>query len=222
MNDTVRLLTTGTQLGELEQQGRPLRVRLFPMSAKRMRALADQLRGASVLRAAKRSVGSRRARAARPSLGQPAVVSRAATVRTEHGELVAYVYIDLLADTNLLGYVEAAQRDFAQATESQALRLEAGERIEWTGQYQLMVSGKQRLKWILPLVALSMLGLLFLQFRSLIEALIVLVSVPFALVGSVWTLFFARLSAVRAGLGGVAFGRGPGHANRRRHGRVHR
>ena len=49
----------------------------------------------------------------------------------------------------------------------------------------------------MPLVALLMLGLLFLQFRSLTEALIVLVSVPFALVGSFWTLYLLdyRLSA---------------------------
>ena len=52
-----------------------------------------------------------------------------------------------------------------------------------------MAAGQRRLIWIVPLVALSMLGLLFLQFRSLTEALIVLVSVPFALVGSFWTLF---------------------------------
>src|SRR3954465_15419130 len=60
-----------------------------------------------------------------------------------------------------------------------------------------MVSGQRRLFWIVPIVALSMLGLLFLQFRSLTEALLVLVSVPFALVGSFWTLYLLdyRLSA---------------------------
>src|SRR5205823_11715685 len=48
--------------------------------------------------------------------------------------------------------------------------------------------GQRRLKWIVPLVLLSMLGLLYLQFRSWTEALLVLASVPFALVGSFWTL----------------------------------
>src|SRR5262249_28544907 len=62
-------------------------------------------------------------------------------------------------------------------------------RIEWTGQYDLLLSGQKRLKWIVPIVLLSMLGLLFLQFRSFTEALLVLASVPFALVGSVWTLY---------------------------------
>ena len=68
-------------------------------------------------------------------------------------------------------------------------RLGPGERIEWTGQYELLVAGKSRLAWIVPIVLLSMLGLLLLQFRSLTEALLVLASVPFALVGSFWTLY---------------------------------
>ncbi len=69
------------------------------------------------------------------------------------------------------------------------LHLGPGERIEWTGQHELLAAGQKRLHWIVPLVLLSMLGLLLLQFRSLTEALLVLVSVPFALVGSVWTLY---------------------------------
>jgi Cu(I)/Ag(I) efflux system membrane protein CusA/SilA len=56
----------------------------------------------------------------------------------------------------------------------------------------VLAAGQHRLHWIIPFVALSMLGLLYLQFRSLTEALIVLVSVPFALVGSFWTLFLLR------------------------------
>ena len=77
------------------------------------------------------------------------------------------------------------------------LQATAGERLEWTGQYKLLTAGQRRLQIIVPLVALVMLGLLFFQFRSLTEALIVLVSVPFALVGSFWTLYLLdyRLSA---------------------------
>jgi Cu(I)/Ag(I) efflux system membrane protein CusA/SilA len=69
------------------------------------------------------------------------------------------------------------------------LRLEPGERVEWTGQYELLTAGERRLAWIAPLVLLSMLALLWIQFRNLTEGLIVLASVPFALVGSCWTLF---------------------------------
>jgi Cu(I)/Ag(I) efflux system membrane protein CusA/SilA len=86
-------------------------------------------------------------------------------------------------------YLRRARAELDRATAGGALRLAAGERIEWTGQYQLLAAGERRLRWIVPLVAVSMLVLLFLQFRSLTEALIVLVSVPFALVGSLWTLW---------------------------------
>ena len=86
-------------------------------------------------------------------------------------------------------YVERARREVDAAIAAGQLRLGPGERIEWTGQYGLLVAGQRRLAWIVPIVLLSMLGLLLLQFRSLTEALLVLASVPFALVGSFWTLY---------------------------------
>ena len=102
------------------------------------------------------------------------------------------------------------------------ITLAPGERIEWTGQYDMLVAGQRRLCWIVPLVALSMLALLFLQFRSLTEALIVLVSVPFALVGSIWTLYVLGYSLSAPVWVGPALGGRSGDADRRGHGRVHR
>jgi Cu(I)/Ag(I) efflux system membrane protein CusA/SilA len=122
-------------------------------------------------------------------LGRLSYTHKPALVRTEAGALVAYVYIDLDADADLLGYVERGQREVARQLATAELRLGVGERIEWAGQYQLRAAGERSLTWIVPVVALSMLGLLLLQLRSVVEALLVLASVPFALVGSVWTLF---------------------------------
>jgi Cu(I)/Ag(I) efflux system membrane protein CusA/SilA len=122
-------------------------------------------------------------------LGHPSYVTTPAAIRTENGELVAFVYVDLDPGTDVSSYVGGAQRELDRALGAQEIHLESGERIEWTGQYQLLAAGERRLKWIVPFVAIAMLGLLFLQFRSLTEALIVLVAVPFALVGSCWTLF---------------------------------
>ncbi len=136
-------------------------------------------------------------------LGHPSYVTTPAAIRTENGELVAFVYVDLNPGTDVSSYVGGAQRELDRALAAQEIRLQPGERIEWTGQYQLLAAGERRLKWIVPFVAIAMLGLLFLQFRSLTEALIVLVAVPFALVGSCWTLFLLHypLSApVWAGL----------------------
>ncbi len=122
-------------------------------------------------------------------LGHPSYVTEPAVLRTENGELVAYVYVDLDPGMDVASYVAGARRALDDARVAGQLRLEPGERIEWNGQYQLLAAGERRLAWIVPFVAIAMLGLLFLQFRSLTEALIVLVSVPFALVGSFWTLF---------------------------------
>jgi copper/silver efflux system protein len=122
-------------------------------------------------------------------LGRAGYLRRPAALRTDHGELCAYVYVDLPPGADLQGFVERARRDVASAIAAGDIALRPGERVEWTGQYDLLLNGKRRLHWIIPLVALSMLGLLVVQFRSLTEALIVLASVPFALVGSFWTLF---------------------------------
>ena len=85
--------------------------------------------------------------------------------------------------------MQQAQRDVAEARASGELALQPGERIEWAGQYQLLQASERRLRWIVPLVLISMLVLLYLQLGSFSEALIVLTAVPFALVGSVWALF---------------------------------
>ena len=186
---TVDLLTTGAQIGELEQDGRRLRVRLLPEPPDvRPRGLIDQLRAVTV-RAAATTTGAPGQPVPLALLGRAGTVRRPAALRTDHGELCAYVYVDLPPGADLQGFVERARRELASATAAGDVALRPGERLEWTGQYDLLVKGKQRLRWIIPLVALSMLGLLVLQFRSLTEALIVLASVPFALVGSFWTLF---------------------------------
>jgi Cu(I)/Ag(I) efflux system membrane protein CusA/SilA len=176
VQSTADLVITGGQVGDLELDGRKLRVRVGTDFNER--GDADLLRGATVR-------GPTTGPVPLALLGRPTTVTRPATIRTERGELCAYVYIDLDDGTDLAGYVERARG----AVSSTALALHPDERIEWTGQYELIVAGEARLRWIVPLVALTMLGLLLLQFRSLTEALIVLVAVPFALVGSVWTLF---------------------------------
>ena len=159
----------------------PYRLRILPSMGMK-REDADQLRDVTVRSATGQPVPL-------ALLGHPTYVTEPAVLRTESGELVAYVYVDLTPGTDVSTYVGNAQSALDDAESKRDIQVAAGERIEWTGQYQLMAAGEQRLKMIVPFVALAMLALLFLQFRSLTEALIVLVSVPFALVGSFWTLF---------------------------------
>src|SRR6185503_7160665 len=110
-------------------------------------------------------------------------------VRTERGELCAYVHVDLVEGVDLARHVRTVRAALDDALARGTLPTHPGERIELAGQYELLERGQRRLAVIAPLVLLAMLGLLVLLFRNLTEAVIVLASVPFALVGSLWTLF---------------------------------
>jgi Cu(I)/Ag(I) efflux system membrane protein CusA/SilA len=179
---TAQLIVTGGQIGELRKDGRPVPVRVA--QDLNIRGPADQLRQLTV-----RGSGAAGAQPVPLALiGRPVYRANPAALRTEGAELAGYVHLDLESDADLAGFVSRARAALAAAQASGDVVLQQGERVEWAGEYPLLVAGARRLAWIVPAVLLSMLGLLYLQFRSLTEALIVLVSVPFALVGSVWTL----------------------------------
>jgi Cu(I)/Ag(I) efflux system membrane protein CusA/SilA len=189
---TADLLLNGGQVGDIEQDGRRMRVRISPdvtmagmpgEPPEPLRGPADRLRDVTV----RPNDGGRPVPLA--LVGRADYVIRPSMIRTERGELTAYVYVDMKEGVDLEGYVDRARRAVDAAIAAREVSLDAGERIEWTGQYELLAAGQRRLKWVVPLVALSMLGCLWLQLRNFMESLIVLVSVPFALVGSWWTLF---------------------------------
>jgi copper/silver efflux system protein len=188
VESTTDLLLTGGQVGELNTGEQLYRVRVAPNRDETDMSHAgvvDRLRDVTV-----RSDDGAGQPVPLALLGRPSFVTTPAMIRTERGELVAYVHVDLNKDADVQNYVRDARRELHQALARSELRFEAGERIEWTGQYELLAEGQQRLTWIVLLVALSMLVLLLLLFRSLTEALILLASVPFALVGSFWTLYW--------------------------------
>jgi Cu(I)/Ag(I) efflux system membrane protein CusA/SilA len=166
---------------EMTPQHKPYRVRIAADMSMR-RENADELREVTVR-------SSSGAPVPLALLGQATYVTEPGVIRTEGSEQVAYVYVDLKDGVDVESYTQRADDALRNATAAGEIQVEPGERIEWTGQSELLAAGQRRLRWIAPLMVLAMLGLLFWQFRSLTEALIVLVAVPFALVGSVWTLF---------------------------------
>jgi Cu(I)/Ag(I) efflux system membrane protein CusA/SilA len=211
LSATADLVISGGQVGELSWENAPYReraaTRFVPFDKSHhgmagvprgrqqyrfrvtpgmgMREDADQLREVTVASTTGQAVPL-------ALLGHPQYATVPAAIRTENGEMVAYIYVDLDAATDVASYVRRAQQELDTAQARDEIRLQPRERIEWTGQYQLLAAGERWLRWIVPFVAIAMLCLLFLQFRSLTEALIVLASVPFALVGSTWTLFLLR------------------------------
>jgi copper/silver efflux system protein len=111
-------------------------------------------------------------------------------VRDEAGLLVGYVYVDV--DQNqrdIGGYVNEAKQVVAKAMASGELKLPAGYFLKWTGQYEQLAEMVARMKIVLPLTLLIVILLLFFQFRNFVEVLIILLSIPFALVGSVWLMW---------------------------------
>jgi Cu(I)/Ag(I) efflux system membrane protein CusA/SilA len=104
-------------------------------------------------------------------------------VRSEAAELVGYVYVDV-ADRDIGGYVAEAQRVVAEK-----VKLPPGYHLIWSGQFEYMQRAKERLKYVIPLTLLIIFVLLYFNFGSLAKCLIVLLSVPFALVGGIWLLY---------------------------------
>jgi len=120
-------------------------------------------------------------------LGQVAKVTRAqgpASIRTENAQLAAYIYVDL-RDRDLGGYVADAQKTVAAQ-----VKFPPGAYVTWSGQFEYLERAKARLKIVVPVTVLIIFLLLYLNFRRVTETLIVMLSVPFALVGGVWLMWW--------------------------------
>ncbi len=105
-------------------------------------------------------------------------------IKSEDGEMVGYVFVDI-ADRDLGSYVAEAQQVVARAVE-----LPTGYRLQWSGQYEYMQRATERLVWVVPLTFFIIFVLLYMNFGSIADTLIVLVSVPFSLIGAVWLLWY--------------------------------
>jgi Cu(I)/Ag(I) efflux system membrane protein CusA/SilA len=111
-------------------------------------------------------------------------------VRDEAGLLVGYVYIDIdQARRDIGGYVNEAKAVVDRAMAHGELAVPPGTYLKWTGQYEQLAEMLARMKIVVPITLLIIVLLLFLQFRNVIEVLIILLSIPFALIGSVWLLW---------------------------------
>jgi Cu(I)/Ag(I) efflux system membrane protein CusA/SilA len=107
-----------------------------------------------------------------------------AMIKNEEAQLVGYVTVDMTG-RDIGGYVEEAKKVVAEK-----LKLPQGYTLSWSGQYEYMQRAKERLIYVVPLTILIIFVLLYLNFQSVAKSLIVLLSVPFSLVGSIWLLYF--------------------------------
>ena len=106
-------------------------------------------------------------------------------IRDENGLLSGYVYVDF--DTSKIdvgSYVDQAKKAVATA-----VKLPTGYAMAWSGQYENMLRVKERLKLILPLTLVLIFALLYMNTRSTFKAALVMLAVPFSVVGAVWLLW---------------------------------
>ena len=127
------------------------------------------------------------------------VVAGASLIRSENAQLTSVVYIDV-RDRDIGGFV-----DDARAMLDERLDLPGGYRLEWSGQYEAMERANRSLRVVVPITLAIIFLLLYLNFGSVAEAGIVMLSLPFALVGGVWLMWLLGYNAsVATGIGFIA------------------
>ncbi|RFC31237.1 MAG: Cu(I)/Ag(I) efflux system membrane protein CusA/SilA [Candidatus Nitrotoga sp. MKT] len=107
----------------------------------------------------------------------------ASEIKSENARLTAYVYIDITG-RDLGGYVNEAKR-----TLEKSVTLPPGYAIAWSGQYVNLQHAKERMQWVIPLTLILAVLLLYMHFRHFGKVLLVLLCLPFSLIGGFWLVY---------------------------------
>src|SRR5207249_1022397 len=105
------------------------------------------------------------------------------SVRSENGKLVGFVFVDITT-SDIGGYVRKASHQI-----SQRIQYQPGYYIQWAGQFEYLQAAKERLKVVIPFTLLIIFMLIYISTRSVIKTAIVLLAVPFSLIGAFWLLY---------------------------------
>jgi Cu(I)/Ag(I) efflux system membrane protein CusA/SilA len=122
-------------------------------------------------------------------------------IKSENAKPNAWVYIDI-RNIDVGSYVELARKAV-----SEQIALPAGYTIAWSGQYEYMQRAQQRLMFVIPITLLVIFVIIYLNTSSIVETALVMLGVPFALIGSVWLLYVLDYNlSVAVWVGGIALG----------------
>ncbi len=120
-------------------------------------------------------------------------------IKSENSRINGLTFVDI-EGVDVGSYVEQAM-----ATVRDELQLPAGYSINWSGQYEYMLRAKKKLSYVIPLTLAIIAILLFMNFRSFSEVAILIGTLPFALVGSVWLMYWQSLNfSIAVGVGFIA------------------
>ncbi|HSW62091.1 MAG TPA: efflux RND transporter permease subunit [Dissulfurispiraceae bacterium] len=110
------------------------------------------------------------------------VVSGPTAIKSEEGLLAAYVYIDYTGD-DIGGYIETASKRLA------SLNMPENYRLKWSGDFEYLLQSRNQLAVIIPLTLCIVFMLLYVNTRSMTKTFIVLLAVPFSLIGAFWLIW---------------------------------
>ena len=105
-------------------------------------------------------------------------------IKSENSRPNAWIYVDI-SDSDVGGYVERAQRAVAERVE-----IPAGYNVAWSGEYEYMQRAKERLRLVVPMTLVIIFIIIYLSTKSFLETAIVLLAVPFSLVGVFWLMWW--------------------------------
>ena len=116
-------------------------------------------------------------------LAELRLASGPAMIRDEDAQLAGYVYVDM-AGRDIGSYVEEAKRKVAEQ-----VKLPTGYTLSWSGQYEFIQRAKEKLMYVVPLTLLIIFILLYINLRSAAKCGIVLLAIPFSMIGAIWLVY---------------------------------
>jgi Cu(I)/Ag(I) efflux system membrane protein CusA/SilA len=120
-------------------------------------------------------------------------------IKSENARLNGWVYIDI-ENVDLGTYVAQAQKAV-----NEQLDLPAGYSITWSGQYEYMLRAQEKLSYVLPLTVVIIIILLYLNFKNIAEVVMIMGTLPLAMVGSIWLVYLQGFNfSVAVGVGFIA------------------
>jgi len=120
-------------------------------------------------------------------------------IKSENSRRTAWLYVDL-RDIDVGTYVAMAKK-----VVDEKIKLPPGYSMVWSGQYEYMQRAKKRLQFVVPVTLLIIFVLLYLNFKSIPESLVVMLSLPFSLVGGIWLMYLLDYNfSVAVGVGFIA------------------
>jgi len=120
-------------------------------------------------------------------------------IKSENARRTAWIYIDI-KNIDVGTYVARAQKIV-----NEQIKLPAGYTMVWSGQYEYMQRAQKRMKIVIPVTLVIIFVLLYMNFKNLVESMIVMFSLPFALIGGIWLMYLLDYNfSVAVGVGFIA------------------